>query len=149
MPDLTSILNASAPLTLSGVPGGFLPSLVADLARAAPVRTVFVAPDEAAMRAVAAAAEYFAPELEIVQFPAWDCLPYDRASPTLRIMAERIGALHRLQQKPAGPQLVLTTVGAATSTPSTSASQMPSRPAPRAARVSPAPRRRATRAVVP
>ena len=114
MPDLTSILNASAPLTLSGVPGGFLPSLVADLARAAPVRTVFVAPDEAAMRAVAAAAEYFAPELEIVQFPAWDCLPYDRASPTLRIMAERIGALHRLQQKPAGPQLVLTTVGAAT-----------------------------------
>ena len=114
MPDLKNILNATVPLTLSGVPSGFLPVLLADLARAAPVRAVFVAPDEGSMRAVAGAAGYFAPELEIVQLPAWDCLPYDRASPTLRIMAERIGALHRLQQKPGKPQLVLTTVNAMT-----------------------------------
>ena len=66
------------------------------------------------MRAVAATAAFFAPELEVVQFPAWDCLPYDRASPTLRVMAERIGALHRMQAKPKTPQLVLTTVNAAT-----------------------------------
>ncbi|MBS0284934.1 MAG: DEAD/DEAH box helicase, partial [Proteobacteria bacterium] len=77
-------------------------------------RAVFIAPDEAAMRAIAATAHFFAPELEIVEFPAWDCLPYDRASPTLRVMAERIGALHRLQQKPRAPQLVLTTANAAT-----------------------------------
>ena len=114
MPDLKTILAARAPLTLSGVPGGFLPSLLADLARAAPTRLVYVAADEAQMRAIAATAPYFAPELEIVQLPAWDCLPYDRASPTLRIMAERVGALHRLQQKPASAQLVLTTVNAVT-----------------------------------
>ncbi|WP_375381430.1 transcription-repair coupling factor [uncultured Sphingomonas sp.] len=114
MPDLKTILSATRPLTLSGVPGGFLPSLLADLARAAPRRLVYVAPDEAAMRAVAATAPYFAPELEIIQYPAWDCLPYDRASPTLRVQAERIAALHRLQATPAGPQLVLTTVNAAT-----------------------------------
>jgi transcription-repair coupling factor (superfamily II helicase) len=114
MTDLSRILSADRPLTLSGVPTGFLPSLLADLARAAPVRCVFVAPDEAAMRAIAATAPFFAPELEVVQYPAWDCLPYDRASPTLRGMAERIAALHRLQAKPAGPQLVLTTANAAT-----------------------------------
>jgi len=114
MPDLSKILKATVPLTLSGVPGGFLPSLLADLARAAPRRAVFVAADEAQMRSIAATAPFFAPELEVVQLPAWDCLPYDRASPTLRVMAERIGALHRLQQKPAGPQLVLTTVNALT-----------------------------------
>ncbi|WP_375395025.1 transcription-repair coupling factor [uncultured Sphingomonas sp.] len=114
MPDLKTILTAKTPLTLAGVPTGFLPSLLADLARAAPSRAVFIAPDDAAMRAIAATAAFFAPDLEIVQFSAWDCLPYDRASPTLRIMAERIGALHRLQAKAKGPQLVLTTVNAAT-----------------------------------
>ena len=114
MPDLSTILKAAAPLTLSGVPAGFLPVLLADLARAAPTRAVFVAPDEAQMRAIAAAATFFAPELEVVQLRAWDCLPFDRASPTLRIMAERIGALHRLQHKPGAAQLVLTTVNAMT-----------------------------------
>ncbi len=114
LPDLSTILKATVPLTLSGVPGGFLPSLLADLARAAPRRAVFVAADEAQMRSIAVTAPFFAPELEVVQLPAWDCLPYDRASPTLRVMAERIGALHRLQQKPRGPQLVLTTVNALT-----------------------------------
>jgi transcription-repair coupling factor (superfamily II helicase) len=114
LPDLNTILSATRPLTLSGVPTGFLPSLLADLARAAPGRAVFIAPDEAAMRAIAATAPFFAPELDIVSFPAWDCLPYDRASPTLRVMAERIAALHRLQGKAKGPQLLLTTANAAT-----------------------------------
>ena len=114
MPELKTILSADTPLTLSGVPSGFLPVLLADMARAAPARAVFVATDEATMRAIAASADYFAPELEVVQFPAWDCLPYDRASPTLRTMAERIGTLQRLQKKPQRAQLVLTTVAAAT-----------------------------------
>ncbi|WP_277980065.1 transcription-repair coupling factor [Sphingomonas phyllosphaerae] len=114
MPDLSKILRATTPLTLAGVPAGFLPALLADLARAAPRRAVFVAADEAQMRGLAATAPFFAPELEVVQLPAWDCLPYDRASPTLRVMAERIGAFYRLQQKPRAPQLVLTTVNALT-----------------------------------
>ena len=113
MPDLSTILGARAPLTLAGVPTGFLPSLLADLARAAKSRAVFIAPDEAAMRAIAATARFFAPELEVVQFPAWDCLPYDRASPSLRVMAERIATLHRLQATPKSPQLVVTTANAA------------------------------------
>ena len=112
MPDLKTILSASTPLTLSGVPAGFQPWLLADLARAAPVRAVFIAADEAAMRAIAGTAPAFAPELEVLTFPAWDCLPYDRASPTLRVMAERMATLHRLQAKPKAPQLLLTTVNA-------------------------------------
>ncbi len=112
MPDLNKILSAKAPLTLAGVPTGFEPWLLADLARAAKTRAVFIAPDEAAMRAIAATAPTFAPELEVLTFPAWDCLPYDRASPTLRVMAERMATLHRLQQVAKGPQLLLTTVNA-------------------------------------
>ncbi|WP_213979468.1 transcription-repair coupling factor [Sphingomonas sp. dw_22] len=113
MPDLKTILSATRPLTLAGVPTGFLPWMLADLARAAGT-AVFIAPDEAAMRAVASTAPFFAPELEILSFPAWDCLPYDRASPTLRIMSERLGTLHALQAKAARPRLLVTTVNAAT-----------------------------------
>ena len=114
MPDLSKILTAKAPLTLAGVPSGFLPSLLAGLTRAASGGAVFVATDDNEMRAIASTAPYFAPEIEVVQFPAWDCLPYDRASPSLRVMSERLAALHTLQQKAARPRLFLTTVNAAT-----------------------------------
>jgi transcription-repair coupling factor (superfamily II helicase) len=113
MPDLKTILSAQKLLTLSGAPAGFLPWMLADLARTGRL-TVFVAPDEAAMRAVAGTAPYFAPELEVLGFPAWDCLPYDRASPTLRVMAERLATLHALQAKSERPRLLVTTVNAAT-----------------------------------
>ncbi|MBO9712846.1 transcription-repair coupling factor [Sphingomonas sp.] len=113
MPDLKTILSAAKPLTLAGVPAGFLPWMLADLARAG--RTaVYIAPDESAMRAVAATAPYFAPELDVIAYPAWDCLPYDRASPTLRIMSERLAALHALQTQPKHARLLVTTVNAAT-----------------------------------
>ncbi|HQA18620.1 MAG TPA: CarD family transcriptional regulator, partial [Novosphingobium sp.] len=113
MPDLSKILAAKAPLTLSSLARGAQPLVLADLARAAKTRAVFIAPDEAAMQAIADSAAFFAPELDVIAFPAWDCLPYDRASPALSISARRLAALHRLQGKPSGPQLLVTTINAA------------------------------------
>jgi transcription-repair coupling factor (superfamily II helicase) len=110
MVDLNRILSAKTPLTLASVARGAQPLVLADLARAAKGRAVFIAPDEAAMRAVADAAAYFAPELELIEFPAWDCLPYDRSSPALSVSARRLSALHRLQGKALAPQLFVTTV---------------------------------------
>ena len=112
MPDLQKIIQAKAPLTLSSVPSGFAPLLLADLTRAAKARTMFIAPDDAAMRSVADAVPYFAPEIEILQLPAWDCLPYDRASPSLAVTAQRMATLQALQQPATRKQLVLTTIGA-------------------------------------
>ncbi len=111
---LQRILNAPEPMTLAGAPAGFVPWLAADLARAAKGRAVFIAPDEAAMRHIVDAAHYFAPELETLSFPAWDCLPYDRSSPSLRSSSERLATLHALQRKADRPQLLVTTVNAAT-----------------------------------
>ena len=116
---LNRILKSDAPLTLAGVPAGFLPWLAADLARAAHGtgqggRAVIIAADEAAMRAVADTVPVFAPEVEVLSFPAWDCLPYDRASPALRVMAERLATLEKLQGKRTGPQLLIATANAAT-----------------------------------
>lgn len=114
MSDIQRILNARTPLTLAGAPTGFLPWLAADLARAAKERAVFIASDDMAMRGIADAAHYFAPELEVLTYPAWDCLPYDRASPSLRATSERLATLHALQRKPDRPQLLVTTINAVT-----------------------------------
>ena len=81
---LQQILKATSPLTLASVPSGFLPWFAADLARAVHGtgtggRAVVIAADEVAMRAIADTAGVFAPEVEVLTLPAWDCLPYDRA----------------------------------------------------------------------
>ncbi len=112
MPDLNRILAARDQLTLASLPRGSLPLVLSDLARAAKRRAVYIAPDDAAMRAAAEAARFFAPEIEVITFPAWDCLPYDRASPALSISAERLAALHRLQQPGTAQQLLVTTINA-------------------------------------
>src|SRR5918997_496174 len=90
--------------------------LAADLARAAHgkgARAVVIAADEAAMRALADTVPLFAPEVEVITLPAWDCLPYDRASPALRVMAERLATFNSFQAKPNGPQLLIATANAA------------------------------------
>nr|WP_246351791.1 transcription-repair coupling factor [Sphingobium subterraneum] len=104
---------------MSGVPAGFLPWMLADLARAAfggagKTRAVYIAPDELAMLAVADAADWFAPEIDIIRIPGWDCLPYDRASPSLRSASARLAGLHAIQGAPKTAQLVVTTVSAVT-----------------------------------
>ncbi len=116
---LQRILGEREPMTLAGVPAGFLPWLAADLARAAfehrnGGRAVVIVPDESAMRAVADTVPAFAPEIEVLTLPAWDCLPYDRASPALRVMAERLSTLNALQRKPEKPQLLVVTANGAT-----------------------------------
>jgi transcription-repair coupling factor (superfamily II helicase) len=116
---LQRVLRADQPLTLAGVPTGFLPWLAADLARAAHGsskngRAVAIVADEAAMRALAETVPSFAPEIEVLTFPGWDCLPYDRASPALRVMAERLATLSMVQAKKDKPQLLIATASAAT-----------------------------------
>lgn len=112
MPDLARILSAKTPLTLSSLARGAQPLVLADLARASSGRVVFIAADDAAMRAIVDSAHYFAPELDVIEFPAWDCLPYDRASPALSVSAKRLAGLHRLQAGNGGSQLLVTTVNA-------------------------------------
>lgn len=114
MTDLQRIVSSRIPLTLAGAPAGFLPWLITDLARAAKSRAVYIADDEAAMRSVAETANYFAPEVEVLTCPSWDCLPYDRASPSLRSSSERLAFLAALQAPITRPQLVITTINAAT-----------------------------------
>ncbi len=103
-------------LTVYGAPEGFDAALIAR--RAEETGTILhIARDDARLARLADALTFFAPKAEIIRFPAWDCLPYDRVSPNPAIMAERVAALARLLDAPhaqsGGQRIVLTTVNAA------------------------------------
>jgi transcription-repair coupling factor (superfamily II helicase) len=112
---LSSALRRPGRLVLSRVPGGYDAFVVADLARAAaPGLLLHVTRDDQQLMALAEAVRFFAPELRLLQFPAWDCLPYDRVGPVAEIVARRLATLTELvadrSQKAA--TLLLTTVNA-------------------------------------
>ena len=74
-----------------------------------------VARDDARAARLADAVTFFHPEIECLQFPAWDCLPYDRVSPNGAIVSQRMEVLSRLAQaEPTGAagRLVITTINA-------------------------------------
>ncbi len=75
---------------------------------------VHVARDDARLAKLADAIAFFAPDIEILLFPAWDCLPYDRVSPHRDIVSQRIDTLTRLLKpaENAARRIVLTTVAA-------------------------------------
>jgi transcription-repair coupling factor (superfamily II helicase) len=108
------IAKAAGRLELTGAPEGFDALVMADLARARGGVSVFVARDGSRAGAFTDALAFFAPELRVLSFPAWDCLPYDRMGPTPGVSAQRMGALVELSRRKAGdpPLLVVTTIGA-------------------------------------
>jgi transcription-repair coupling factor (superfamily II helicase) len=109
------------PFTLANVADGAEGFVVSDLARAvaakpdAPaVSVAVVCRDGARMAQLARALDFFAPDLSVMQFPAWDCQPYDRVSPHGGILAQRLTTLARLSRLKGSdkPLILLTTVNA-------------------------------------
>ncbi len=111
MISLKNMLSAPGCFTIAGAPSGFDALVLADAVRLGDV--VFVARDDARMARMAGALAFFAPDVECLEFPAWDCLPYDRVSPNADTVARRIDTLTRLMDaKTDRPRVVLTTVSA-------------------------------------
>ncbi len=57
---------------------------------------------------------FFNQSLEVLTFPEWDCLPYDRMSPSNEVVGRRISTLQKLKDSSARVQglVILTTVSA-------------------------------------
>src|SRR5262245_39870086 len=81
------------------------------MAEAALKRTgasLYIARDDRHAMMAVAAARFFTPSLDAVHLPAWDCLPYDRMSPSPGIAAQRCSALARIAGRGKTPMLVVT-----------------------------------------
>lgn len=57
---------------------------------------IHIARDDKRMEAMRAALGVLAPTVTVLDFPAWDCLPYDRISPNPDIVARRMATLAAL-----------------------------------------------------
>ena len=109
-------------LTIANVAEGAEGLVISDLARAIAaqpkrpaVSLAVVCRDGARMQQLARALEFFAPDIALMQIPAWDCQPYDRVSPHSGVLAQRLTALAKLSRLVGSdkPLIVLTTVNAA------------------------------------
>ena len=98
--DIDRIAKAPGRLDLTGAPEGFDALVLADLARARKGVVVFVARDGPRANAFADCLAFFAPEIEVLRIPSWDCLPYDRVGPTPGVSAARMAALASLAHRP-------------------------------------------------
>src|SRR3982075_1468859 len=115
------LLAPGRALTFANVAEGAEGLVVSDLARAIAARPkppavslAVVCRDGPRMQQLARALEFFAPDLPVMQFPAWDCQPYDRVSPHGGILAQRLTTLARLARLVGceKPPFLLTTVNA-------------------------------------
>jgi len=98
-------------ILMSGAPEGFDATIVQKEALLGGV--IHVARDAGRLQAMQAALGFFAPELPVFMFPAWDCLPFDRVSPNADISATRMAGLASFITDMPDNYVVLTTLSAA------------------------------------
>jgi transcription-repair coupling factor (superfamily II helicase) len=117
-----ALLQAGQPITLAQVADGAEGLVLADLARAIAARPnapaislAVICRDGQRMAALLRALAFFGPDILAMEFPAWDCQPYDRVSPNASVVAQRMTALSRLARVKGRdkPSVLLTTVNAA------------------------------------
>ena len=101
---------------VDGVADGYeafaLARLAAEAAADGPL--LFVARDGQRLPAIIDGLAFAAPDLPVLELPAWDCLPYDRVSPGADAAARRLDALAGMAALATKPHraLVLTTANA-------------------------------------
>jgi transcription-repair coupling factor (superfamily II helicase) len=111
--DSARIAASGRPMTVGAVPAGLDPFLLAEFARTSgPV--AYVLSDGQRIADVEQMLGFAAPEIPVLTLPGWDCLPYDRVSPSADTSARRLAALSALIAHRAKPHaaIVLVTVNA-------------------------------------
>ncbi|GHC61819.1 transcription-repair coupling factor [Limoniibacter endophyticus] len=95
-----------------GYEGFALAQLVSEIAPRRPL--IFVARDGQRLGPIAETLRFAYPQLPVLELPAWDCLPYDRVSPSADAAARRLDAMAAIANLAHDPHgaVVLTTVNA-------------------------------------
>ncbi|SHG73001.1 transcription-repair coupling factor [Cognatiyoonia sediminum] len=107
-------MSATQHITISGAPEGFDAQVVLQEIAKSDAPVCYVARDDKRLAAMQAALSFFAPDMPVIVFPAWDCLPYDRVSPNADVSAARMATLAALVHGMPSKFVLLTTVNAAT-----------------------------------
>ncbi|WP_224823709.1 transcription-repair coupling factor [Cognatishimia sp. MH4019] len=101
-------------ITIGGAPEGFDATLLVQELERSGAPVVHVARDDKRLAAMRAALAFVAPDVPVIAFPGWDCLPFDRVSPNADISAQRMATLAGLAHGMPSQFILLTTLNAAT-----------------------------------
>jgi len=101
-------------ILVGGAPEGYDAKLILDEVAKSGAPVIHVARDDKRLAAMKAALAFFQPDMPVVTFPGWDCLPYDRVSPNADISATRMATLAALVHDMPSRFVLLTTLNAAT-----------------------------------
>ncbi|NBT52397.1 MAG: transcription-repair coupling factor, partial [Marivivens sp.] len=107
-------MKSQSHITVCGAPEGFDAKLILDEVGKSGAPVLHIARDDRRLSEMQAALAFYAPEMPVVVFPAWDCLPYDRVSPNADICAARMATLAALAHGMPKQFVLLTTLNAAT-----------------------------------
>ena len=114
MERLDYIAKHEGRLTVSGAPAGYDAFLAVEAARRRAGPVLFIVADDNEAEAAFSAMAFFAPQMLLLAFPAWDCLPYDRVSPKSDIESARLATLARLASGTGSePCVIVTSINAA------------------------------------
>ena len=117
-----ALLGSDEPVIAGGIPEGMDGLVLGVLAKRAAAQTpdapaalIHVARDDRRMAALENSLSFFAPDIQRISIPAWDCVPYDRIAPAAEITSRRIASLAKLafsKGQSKKPAIVLTTMSA-------------------------------------
>ncbi len=75
-------------------------------------KIMFISNDDDRLEQLAKQLEFFAPGKKVIILPDWDCMPYDRISPNINNLAQRINALSELSSLKEENVILLTSLPA-------------------------------------
>ena len=98
---------------VGGAPEGYDARILTDTVARADGPVLCIVRDDRQLAAMREALGFFQPNLPVFEFPAWDCLAFDRISPNADVSARRMAFLATFHNGWRGACVVLTTVTAA------------------------------------
>ena len=99
-------------INLSGAPDGFDANILSNFITEKQKSIIFVARDDKRLDLMRKSLWFFSPNIPILDFPSWDCLPYDRVSPNADVSSARMATLAALSSGFEAPLVLLTTLNA-------------------------------------
>jgi len=99
--------------TISSVPLSYTPFLLADFIKTSQRDILYVASSGKELEEIASCFSFLAPDVQVLKLPAWDTVPYDRVSPNVSVVGQRLETLSRLSFEPnvKKPRLIVASVG--------------------------------------
>ena len=93
----------------SQVSNGYIPKILCDIVKNEKESVLFIASDDKQAKNIINNIAFFDKTIEVINIPAWDCLPFDRCSPNPEIIAMRCSGLSNILYEDKARIIITTT----------------------------------------